>query len=208
LFLAAVLCCAAPAAARADGPGAAGRASQDVPGAQQDPLQGRQRRAQGNSLAFLFSDFNLVPGPDLLTVRLLPPCVSAPVLQAETETDEMYAQITLQPEPDVSTDTEWTDWTTIILLATSFSFWLLSALQMPFLLSLPNSAHLLRTLLDGIPPFMNSSSVCKYVDFCRQSNLVSVHSYSRIGRIYCVDLSEKNCNLFLLLAASGSAHIN
>lgn len=35
------------AAARAHGPGAAGRANQDVPGAIQDPLQGRQRRAQG-----------------------------------------------------------------------------------------------------------------------------------------------------------------
>ena len=149
-----LLCaCAAPAAARADGPDAAGRANQDVPGAQQDPLQGRQRRAQGNSVAFLFSDFNLVPGPDLLTVRLLPPCVSAPVLQAETETDEMYAQITLQPEPDVSTDTEWTDWTTIIYLLLVFLFGLFSALQMSFLLSLPNSTHLYLPFWMGSPQF-------------------------------------------------------
>lgn len=44
------------AAAGAHRPGAAGRADQDVPGAQQDPLQGRQRRAQGNSV-FQFSSF-------------------------------------------------------------------------------------------------------------------------------------------------------
>jgi hypothetical protein len=35
------------AATRAHRPGAVSRPNQDVPGAQQDPLQGRQRRAQG-----------------------------------------------------------------------------------------------------------------------------------------------------------------
>lgn len=62
---------------------------------------------------------------------------------------------------------------------------------MSFLLSLPNSAHLL-TLLYWTPSILNSSSVCKYVAsffFVGKATSVSVQSYV-IGRIYCVDLSK------------------
>ena len=38
------------------------------------------------------------------------------LVQAETETDEMFAQITLQPDPDVSLTHTGLDWTTAILV--------------------------------------------------------------------------------------------
>jgi hypothetical protein len=62
------------AAARAERLSAAGRANQDVPGAQQDPLQGRQRRAQGKIKALFVQFFLKLSSFDFLLPRLLKRC--------------------------------------------------------------------------------------------------------------------------------------